>query len=81
MEINQKMTETKEKGEAPVNPELEANKLTFNMFQQKTRLLQTPTEEVQQLTDVIKQAAASDRMGKEEDFAEFVNSELAIGLM
>ena len=63
------------------NPELEQLKLTYNMFMQKLRLLQTPTTECQQLIEVLKNAAATNRMGTDLEFAKFVNTELAISVM
>lgn len=61
--------------------ELESLKVTYNLCMSKMKQLMTPTTEVQQLTEAIRHASATNRMGTDDDFAEFVNSDLAISIM
>jgi len=67
--------------EATTPFELESLKVTYNLCMSKMKQLMTPTTEVQQLTEAIRHAAATNRMGTDADFAEFVNSDLAISIM
>ena len=66
---------------APATTDLEQLKTVFNTCTSKMRRIETPTEELQILGQAVREAAANNRMGTDEDFAEFVNKELGIGLM
>lgn len=43
--------------------------------------LDTPQQEIQELCNAIKDAAVSNRMGSEPEFAKWINNEVGIGLM
>ena len=43
----------------------------------KLRRMEKPLELIQQLTEVVKNAAATDRMGTDAEFAKFMNEDMA----
>jgi hypothetical protein len=43
--------------------------------------LEYPKDELRTICENLKEALATDRMGSEPDYADFVNKELSIGLM
>ena len=45
------------------------------------KILDYPKTELAQICEALKEAAATDRMGSDEEFREWVNKELALGLM
>lgn len=61
--------------------ELEALKVTYNLCMSKMKQLMTPQIEVVQLTEALRHASETNRMGTDADFAEFVNADLAISIM
>ena len=56
-------------------------KTVFNLCQSKMKRFESPTNELQQICEAVREAVATNRMATDEAFREFVYKELAIGLM
>ena len=63
------------------NEYLETFKTVFQAAHTKLRILSTPKEELRQIAQIISEAAASNKMGEDEEFRDYVNKEVAIGIM
>ena len=61
--------------------DLEQVKSVYNVALAKLKRFETCQNELSQLTEVVKDAAATNRMGTEPEFRRFVNEEMGIGLM
>ena len=59
---------------------LAALKAQFIVTAAKLRRLETPTDDLRALCEVIKEAAATNRMGTDPEFAEWMHSTVATGL-
>ena len=56
-------------------------KALFNLATNKMKRFESPTAELQGINEAIREAVATDRMATDEAFRDFVNKELAIGIM
>ena len=75
------MAETGQGGAASAN-DLDDFKNQFKTVQAAIkRFLKPSYSELDQLTEVLKDATLSNRMGTDKEFAKFINDEMAIGIM
>ena len=63
------------------NEALEQFKSVFASASTKLRCLSSPKEELETIAQVISEAAATNRMETDPEFATFINDEVAIGIM
>ena len=56
-------------------------KALYALASAKMKRLDTPQQEIQELCNAIKDAAVTNRMGSEPEFAKWINDEVGIGLM
>lgn len=67
--------------EVKTSETLEQLKKVFATCQVKLRCLDSPREELQSLAQIINDAVATNYMEKDPAFTEFINKEVAIGIM
>ena len=56
-------------------------KTLYTLATSKMKRFESPTAELQGINEAIREAVAAERMATDEAFREFVNKELAIGIM